>query len=181
MTTEISSKLNDTTTDVGDSIFKPCDESIDFQCKSERTFCVPKYWLCDGVADCPNGSDEESVMCKALKTTHLSKKASVSNANIEEDQSVVKKDFKSIEEAQLDTIPKQNSDQNAHFNGNNYETVIFIVLGLCMAFIVLIGILLAIYFYSRKKIDNSNDQNPPIQRPGNEPELLDYEVSILFK
>ena len=49
MTSEISSKLNDTTTDIGDSIFKPCDESIDFQCKSERTFCVPKYWLCDGV------------------------------------------------------------------------------------------------------------------------------------
>ena len=49
MTSEISSKLNDTTTDVGHSIFKPCDESIDFQCKSERTFCVPKYWLCDGV------------------------------------------------------------------------------------------------------------------------------------
>ena len=53
MTTEISSKLNDTSTDVGDSIFKPCDESIDFQCKSDRTFCVPKHWLCDGVDDCP--------------------------------------------------------------------------------------------------------------------------------
>ena len=105
---------------------------------------------------------------------------SISNANIEEDQSVLKKDFKSFEEAQLDTISKQNSDQNAHFNGNNYETVIFIVIGLCLAFIVLIGILLAIYFYSRKKFDNSNDQNPPIQRPGNEPESLDYEVSILF-
>jgi hypothetical protein len=49
MTSEISSKHNDTSTDVDESIFKPCDESIDFQCKSERTFCVPKYWLCDGV------------------------------------------------------------------------------------------------------------------------------------
>ena len=79
----------------------------------------------------------------------------------------------------MDTIPKQNSDQNAQFNGNNYETVIFIVLGLCLAFIVLIIVSLAIYFYSRKKVDSSNDHNPPIQGPGNEPELLDYEVSSI--
>ena len=64
---------------------------------------------------------------------------SVSNANIEEDQSIMKKDLKSFEVAELDTIPKQNLDRNAHFNGNNYETVIFIVLGLCLAFIVLIS------------------------------------------
>ena len=64
---------------------------------------------------------------------------SVSNANIEEDQSIMKKDLKSFEVAELDTIPKQNLDRNAQFNGNNYETVIFIVLGLCLAFIVLIS------------------------------------------
>ena len=77
--------------------------------------------------------------------------ASVSDANIEEDQSVIKKDFKSVEVAELDTIEKQNLDKNAHFNGNNYETAIYIVLGLCLAFIVLIVVLLAMYFYSRKK------------------------------
>ena len=88
----------------------------------------------------------------------------------------MKKDLKSFEVAELDTIPKQNLDRNAHFNGNNYETVIFIILGLCLAFIVLIVVLLAMYFYSRKKIVTSNDHNPP----GNEPEPLDYEVIILF-
>ena len=105
---------------------------------------------------------------------------SVSNANIEEDKSVMKKDLKSFEVAELETTPKQNLDRNAHFNGNNYETVIFIVLGLCLAFIVFIIVSLAIYFYSRKKFVNSIDHNPPIQRPGNELEPLDYEVSILF-
>ena len=37
-----------------------------------------------------------------------------------------------------------------------------------------------IYFYSRKKFVNSNEHNSPIQMPGNEPEPLDFEVSILF-
>ena len=59
---------------------------------------------------------------------------------------------------------------------NNYETALYIVLGLCLAFIVLIVVSLAIYFYSRKKIVNSHDQNPPIQRPGNEPEANDNKV-----
>ena len=93
----------------------------------------------------------------------------------------MKKDLKSFEVAELDTIPKQNLDRNAHFNGNTYETVIFIVLGLCLAFIVLIIVSLAIYFYSRKKVVNSNDHNSPIQRPGNEPEPLDYEVTSVLK
>ena len=57
----------------------------------------------------------------------------------EEDQSVMKKDLKSFEVAGLDTTPKQNLDRNAHINGNNYETIIFVVLGICLAFIVLIG------------------------------------------
>ena len=47
---------------------------------------------------------------------------SVSTANIEEDQSVMKKDLKSFEVAKLDTISKQNLDKNAHFNGNNSMT-----------------------------------------------------------
>ena len=68
MMSEISSKQNDTTTDVADSIFKQCDESIDFHCKSERTFCVPKYWLCDGVV-----SKEFFRTCNVLpfSCTHL--------------------------------------------------------------------------------------------------------------
>ena len=114
-----------------------------------------------------------------LKTSNLSKQASVSNANIEEDQSVLKKDLKLVEVAELDTISKQNLDRNAHFSGPYYETSFYIVLGLCLAFIVLIIVLLAIYFYARKKTATSDDQNPPIQRPGNEPEPLDYEVIIL--
>jgi len=174
-------KLNKTTTDVGNSIFKPCDESIDFQCKSDRTFCVPKYWLCDGVADCPNGSDEESVMCKALKTSNLSKQASVSNANIEEDQSVLKKDLNLVEVAELEPISKQNLDRNAHFSGPYYETSFYIVLGLCLVFIFLIVLLLSIYFYARKKTVNSDDQNPPIRRPENEPERLDDEIEAIEK
>ena len=97
---------------------------------------------------------------------------SVSYSNIEEDQ----KDLKSVEVAELDTIPKQNLDKNAHFNGNNYETVIFIVLGLCLAFIVIIVLLLVIYFCARKK--TVNEQNPQNQRPENEP---DYDASILIK
>ena len=51
----------------------------------------------------------------------------------------MKKDLKSFEVAGLDTTPKQNLDRNAHINGNNYETIIFVVLGICLAFIVLIG------------------------------------------
>ena len=86
-----------------------------------------------------------------------------------------------LEVAELDTISKQNLDRNAHFSGPYYEKSFYIVLGLCLAFIVLIIVLLAIYVYARKKTDTSDNQNPPIQRPGNEPEPLDNEIEAIEK
>jgi hypothetical protein len=86
-----------------------------------------------------------------------------------------------VEVAELDTISKQNLDRNAHFSEPYYETSFYIVLGLCLAFIVLIIVLLAVYFYARKKTANRNDQNPPIQRHENEPEPLDNEIEAIEK
>ena len=112
--------------------------------------------------------------------TNLSKQASVSNANIEEDQSIITKNLKSFKVAELDTISKQNLDRNAHFNGPYYETYFYIVLGLCLAFIVLVIALLAIYC-ARKKTATSDVKNLPIQRPENEPEPLDNEIESVEK
>ena len=81
--------------------------------------------------------------------------------------------------AELDTISKQNLDRNAHFSGS-YETYFYIILGLCLAFIVLIIVLLAIYC-ARKKTATSDDKNLPIQRPENEPEPLDNEIESVEK
>ena len=86
-----------------------------------------------------------------------------------------------VEVAELEPISKQNLDRNAHFSGPYYETSFYIVLGLCLVFIFLIVLLLSIYFYARKKTVNSDDQNPPIRRPENEPERLDDEIEAIEK
>jgi len=50
-------------------LFKPCDNSSEFQCKT--TFlCVPNYWLCDGVNDCTDLSDEDPDMCRNFKSSY---------------------------------------------------------------------------------------------------------------
>ena len=76
---------------------------------------------------------------------------------------------------------KHNLDRNAHFSRPYYETYFYIVLVLCLAFIVLIFALLAKYFYARKKTANSDHQNPSTQRPGNEPEPVNNEIEAVEK
>jgi integrin beta 2 len=50
-------------------LFKPCDNSSEFQCNT--TFlCVPNYWLCDGVNDCTDKSDEDPTMCQNFKSDY---------------------------------------------------------------------------------------------------------------
>merc|ERR1712168_1471281 len=44
-------------------LFKPCDNASEFQCKTNY-LCVPNYWLCDGVNDCTDKSDEDPEMCR---------------------------------------------------------------------------------------------------------------------
>jgi hypothetical protein len=41
-----------------------CDpESDHFRCQGQNGKCIPPSWLCDGVADCPNGEDEIEGNC----------------------------------------------------------------------------------------------------------------------
>lgn len=40
---------------------KNCTD-IEFRCKTGR--CIPKRWMCDGEADCPDDSDEDPEVCR---------------------------------------------------------------------------------------------------------------------
>ena len=41
----------------------PTCESGDFLCDNGQ--CITKYWVCDGLADCLDGTDEEERTCSA--------------------------------------------------------------------------------------------------------------------
>ena len=39
-----------------------CDENT-YYCANENSKCIPWLWVCDGDADCDNGSDEATELC----------------------------------------------------------------------------------------------------------------------
>ena len=48
-----------------------CDENS-FRCLYNPQFCIPEKWVCDGTADCHDGSDE--ILCKIttpIRTTSI--------------------------------------------------------------------------------------------------------------
>jgi len=41
----------------------------EFLCLNTTGFCIDKHYVCDGLPDCPNGSDENN--CSKLKTLSI--------------------------------------------------------------------------------------------------------------
>lgn len=38
-----------------------------FNCGDKQQLCIPRFLLCDGIKDCPSGSDENSATCGEMQ------------------------------------------------------------------------------------------------------------------